>query len=89
MNKKKFSIDEIAEKEVSILSNEDKDYLLNHPDYLDHHFGYGMYLRNEFIHSGVLDEGDDDRIPILFIADDMSEILFNKIIDKLKEEIDK
>ena len=77
---KKLSIDEIVEKEVSILSDEDKAFLLNHPDYLDHHFGYGMYLRNEYIHSGVLDERDDDGLPMLYIVDDMSDILFNRII---------
>ena len=89
MNKKKLSIDEVVEKEVSVLSKEDKAFLLKHPDYFDHHFGYGMYLRNEYIHSGVLGEEDEDKIPILYIADDMSEILFNRIIDRLKEEMDK
>ncbi len=74
-------------KEVSTLSDEDKAFLLNHPDYLDHHFGYGMYLRNEYVYSGVLDERDDDGLPMLYIADDLSEILFNEIVNRIRKSI--
>ncbi len=84
--KTKLSMDQIAEKETSRLSEEDKTFLLEHPDYYEHHFGYGMYLRNEYIHSGILDTKEEDGIPILYIADDLSEILFDRIIEKIKEK---
>ncbi len=85
--RKKLSIDEVAEKEVSRLSKEDKAFLLKHPDYYEHHFGYGMYLRNEYIHSGILEMKDEDGLQMLYIADDLSELLFNRVIKKLKKRI--
>lgn len=64
---------EIAEEEVNSMSDEDKEYYLNHPDYNEHHFGYGMYLRNNYIH---------DKIDVLS-PDDMSADIFEEIIKLL------
>lgn len=54
-----------------------KEYLLNNPDYYEHHFGYGMYLRNKYIHNKI--EG-------AVMEDVMSENIFDKIIALLKQE---
>ena len=81
---RKMSIEEIVDREIATLSEEDKAYLLEHPDYTEHHFGYGLYLRNEYIHSGLLDNEDEYGLPILCIPDDLSEMLFQKIIESLR-----
>ncbi len=83
---KKISIYEVAKKEVSDLSEKDKAFLLDHPDYDENHFGYGMYLRNKYIHTGILEEKDESGFVMHYMPDDLSEILFNIIINKLKEQ---
>lgn len=50
---------------------------MNNPDYYEHHFGYGMYLRNKYIHNKI--EG-------AVMEDVMSENIFDKIIALLKQE---
>lgn len=51
---------------------------MKNPDYIDHHEGIGMWIRNIYIY------GKD--LPILFpvIADDLSAIIFEEVIDRLK-----
>lgn len=68
-------VHEIAEEEVNSMSEDDKAYYLNHPDYNKHHFGYGMYLRNNYIH---------DKIDVLS-PDDMSGDIFEEIIKLLNK----
>lgn len=65
---------DIAKKEVRKMSNEDKEFYLNHPDYTEHHFEYGMYLRNRYIH------GKYEHV----IADNMSDDIFETIIKLLR-----
>lgn len=43
-------INEIAKHEVFKLNENEKQTLLEHPDYAKHHFGYCLYLRNKYIH---------------------------------------
>ena len=66
---------DIAKKEVRKMSNEDKEFYLNHPDYTEHHFEYGMYLRNRYIH------GKYEHV----IADNMSDDIFETIIKLLRK----
>lgn len=66
---------EIAEEEVNSMSDEDKEYYLEHSDYNEHHFGYGMYLRNNYIHG---------KIDVLS-PDDMSGDIFEEIIKLLNK----
>ena len=66
---------DIAKKEVRKMSNEDKEFYLNHPDYTEHHFEYGMYLRNRYIHGKYED----------VIADNMSDDIFETIIKLLRK----
>lgn len=67
---------EIAKIEFASMDDEDKEYYLNHPDYYEHHFDYGMYLRNKYIHNKI--EG-------AVIADNMSHHIFDKIIELLRK----
>ena len=69
-------VHDIAKQEVAIMSEEDKEYYLSHPDYYEHHFEYGMYLRNNYIHG---------KLNVL-MADSMSEEIFKTIIELLKKE---
>ncbi len=80
---KRLTINEIADLEIRKLSEDDKKALLEHPDYQEHHFGYGMYLRNEYVHSGRLKEDS-----MLCLPDDLSEKIFMRIIRKLKTSHD-
>lgn len=66
---------DIAKKEVRKMSNEDKEFYLNHPGYTEHHFEYGMYLRNRYIH------GKYEHV----IADNMSDDIFETIIKLLRK----
>ena len=47
-------IRETASDAISRLSKKDKKALLDNPDPLYHHFGYGMYIRNRYIHNKKL-----------------------------------
>ncbi len=67
---------DIARQEVKIISEKDKQHYLNHPDYDDHHFGYGMYLRNNYIYGKVK----------VLEPDEMSEDIFEMIISLLKKD---
>lgn len=40
----------VAEDCVSTMSDEDKEYIRNHPDTGEYHFGYALYIRNHYIH---------------------------------------
>ena len=69
-------VNEIAKKEVEKMSDKDKEYYLSHSDYDEHHFDYGMYLRNKYIHGKLI-------VPM---PDSMSADIFEAIIVLLKKE---
>jgi len=48
-NEKDF-IRAVAEDCLSTMSDEDKEYIRNHPDTGEYHFGYALYIRNHYIH---------------------------------------
>ncbi len=64
---------------ISKLTDTERKELLEHPDPIEHHFGYGMYIRNHYIH------GKELKFPI-FSADDLSEEIVEGIIKMLKQE---
>ncbi len=66
----------IAEKEVRTMSDEDREFYLQHPDYNELHFDYGMYLRNRYIHGKR-----KGKCP-----DKVSEDIFNRIIELLSRQ---
>lgn len=71
-------IEQTVEDAYSKLTEEDKQTLLKHPEPVDHHFGYGMYIRNHYIH------GKELSFPALF-ADDLSAAIVERIIKKVQE----
>ena len=72
-------IKETVEACLSELTDEDKKALLDNPDPLDHHFGYGMYIRNTFIHD------KDLKFPV-DSADYLSAEIVELIIRKLQAD---
>ena len=72
-------VNETASDAISKLSKEDKKALLDNPDPIYHHFGYGMYIRNRYIHNKEL------RFPVVF-KDDLSSEIVEEIIRRLQEE---
>ena len=75
----KEEIVKIVNNELEILTDEEKQYLLDHSDYVEHHFFYGLHLRNTYIYGNekIKDIG-------FFDADELSHIIFDKIIDAIK-----
>lgn len=65
----------VAKDCIKSLSEEEKDYIRNNPDD-DYHFGYGMYIRNHYIHGKELAFN-------FFHADDLSGEIMQTIIDSL------
>lgn len=72
-------INETVEAALSELSEEDKKALLDNPDPLEHHFGYGMYIRNRYIH------GKKHGL-IAMDKDYLSSQIVEEIIKRLQEE---
>ena len=75
---KEIFIDKTAEKVFAELSPEDKRILVENPDPIMHHFGLGLYIRNEFIY------GKDLGWWAMF-PDDLSVEIVGKVIDRCKE----
>ena len=72
-------IEETVEACLTELSDEDKKDLLDNPDPIDHHFGYGMYIRNHYIHD------KDLKFPV-DSADYLSAEILERIIRKLQAD---
>jgi hypothetical protein len=72
-------INETAADAVSKLSKKDRKALLEHPDPLEHHFGYGMYIRNHYIRN--------KELPFLAVSiDRLSTEIVEEIIRRVQEE---
>ncbi len=66
-------IEEVANKEINSMNEKEKKSFLGKPQY--QHFGYGLYLRNKYIHGKKFDMRID--------ADGMSHQIFDRIVEKI------
>ena len=73
-------ITKATEDLVRNLSEEDKAALLKNPEYADHHFGLGMYIRKHHIYTNP-----DLKLPSV-MADGLSHKIFDQVILILKKE---
>lgn len=60
---------------IENLDDEAKQNWIDNPEY--DHFGRGMWIRNEYLWG--------QNLPFIFEPDDMSEVIFNKVIEALKQ----
>ena len=60
----------------------DKKYLRQHPETWEHHFGLGLYIRNNYIHGKKLDF-------LYFGADGLSSQIVARVIMLVQEEMKK
>ena len=77
--RKKEFVERVSEDVLRDLTVGEKQYLRSHPDPYEHHFGLGMYIRNEYIH------GKDIGF-LAFMPDSLSAEIVEKIIDKLDSQ---
>jgi len=68
-------ISNLADKVIDTLKSESIENLKKKSEY--EHFGLGLYIRNNFIYN-------NDEIPYRIDADDISSLVFYKIIEKIK-----
>lgn len=73
-------IEKIANECVENMSDEDKEYICDHPRALDHHFGYCMYIRNKYLWNADLESMGIDVHP-----DDLSGYIMSRIISMLTD----
>ena len=76
--KEKF-VEDTSKKVYEELAKEDKSYLCEHPNPIEHHFGLGLYIRNQFIH------GKDLHFFYLQ-PDDLSIEVVKKVIELCQKE---
>lgn len=69
-------INDVVEDIISKLDDEDKEYYLNNQEY--DHFDIGTWIRNEYLWNRMI---PSDKHP-----DDLSQDIFNKFIDVLKND---
>ena len=72
-------IRKVASDCIQELNDSEKEYLLNHPQYFQHHFGYGLYIRNNYIHNRDFSEAGFWEHP-----DNLSREIFEEIISVLR-----
>lgn len=72
-------VEETANDIIKKLGEDDKKYLLENSDYIPHHFGFGLWIRNTYIHGQELplEYGDPD---------DLSGEIFDEVIRILRGE---
>lgn len=73
-------IEKIANECVENMSNEDKEYICDHPRALDHHFGYCMYIRNKYLWNA-----DFESMGNYVHPDDLSGYIMSRIISMLTD----
>lgn len=73
-------IEKIANECVENMSDEDKEYISDHPCALDYHFGYCMYIRNKYLWNADLESMGIDAHP-----DDLSGSIMRRIISMLTD----
>lgn len=78
----KFLVSDISDDVIKELDEEDKKSLLKNDDYIDHHFGFGLYIRNNFIYQ-------NDKIKYKIEADFLSHRICDEIVKKLKKDYQK
>ena len=72
-------VEYVAQDVLLQLSDEDKDFLLEHPDPIDHHFGLGLYIRNNYIHGKKLGF-------FVFRPDSLSTTIVGRVIEIIQDE---
>ena len=76
---KEAFIQDTTKKVIAELTQKDKDFLLTHPDPSEHHFGLGLYIRNQYIHG--------KKLGFLYaFADDLSTEIVEMVIKTLQKE---
>jgi len=77
----KAFIEDVARKCVASLSEKDKQAFRDDPDPINYHFGYGMYIRNKYIHGKAFPNN-----LFLLDADGVSQRILERIIEIVNEE---
>lgn len=72
-------LQETAESLIRDISEEDKEAILQDPDYTHHHFWLGLYIRNRYIYT----RPETERLP--FRADKISRDVFERSVKLLQE----
>ena len=71
-------IETVANDCIKKMSEEDIQCLRDNPDPLDHHTGYGVYIRNHYIHRA--------KLPFPAMADKLSNAIITRIMEILNIE---
>lgn len=72
-------LQETAESLISDISEEDKEAILQDPDYAHHHFWLGLYIRNRYIYT----RPETERLP--FRADKIARDVFERSVTILQK----
>ena len=74
-------IRETAEDLIRNLSEEDREMILQNPDYVQHHFWLGLYIRNRYIYN------NPDLSFWPYHADHISHDIFDCVVSLLRERL--
>lgn len=72
-------LQETAESLIRDNSEEDKEAILQNPDYTQHHFWLGLYIRNRYLYT----RPETERLP--FRADKISRDIFERSVEILQQ----
>ena len=72
-------LQETAESLIRDISEEDKEAILQNPDYAQHHFWLGLYIRNRYLYT----RPETERLP--FRADKISRDIFERSVEILQQ----
>ena len=70
-------IHDVVEDCLENFTEDDKEYLCDHPYVINHHFGYGLFVRNQYIYKY--------NLRFEYEPDDLSSIIVGHIISKVTD----